>query len=91
MIYQLSSPLQADLETPTLIPSSIAEEPVVYKRMFSSQQWGGWSKNASGRGVGHVSAASTGCLLSSALIRDGEMLLQQSETESQVTPGRVGW
>lgn len=30
-------------------------------------------------------------LLASALIRDGEMLLQQSEMESRVTPERVGW
>lgn len=61
MIYQLSSPVQADLERPTLTPSSIAGKPVVCKRMLSSQRWGGWSENAAGKGVGHVSAAGTSC------------------------------
>lgn len=76
MIYQLSSPLQADLERPTLTPSSIAGKPVVYSSVHNNGEVG--PKMLQGELLGTCLQPGQAALLSSALIRDGEMLLQQS-------------
>lgn len=56
---------------------------------FTNREVG--SKMLQGEVLGTCLQLGQAALLSSALIRDGEMLLQQTEMESRVTPGRVGW
>lgn len=98
MIYQLSSPLQADLERATVTPpAGTQEQPLQWdllsargRSLHGNMEAGPkmlWREGSGcSFGVGHAARP-----LSSSLLRGGAMLLQQSETESRVTLRRLGW